>query len=232
MLPISKLPEPPRLRKYKSDHRAVASYDDFTRFKVEFLELRQQLLKEQKYICAYCGQEILSVENENGVAQIKTEHFNPQDKTAVNDLNYTNLLACCLGNQHAKGENYCDSKKGEDPLNYLKNPSAINVRDRDILYKVNLRQGKEGQGEVLVLSRNDSKDRELNEVLNLNHDYLKSRRFQKWKNEVQNKLGEDWTVSRVEEVRSAYVQLSNGCHKEFKDFILWYLDNWLQKTNR
>lgn len=248
MLPISKQPEPAGLRKYKKDWSQVASYEDFTRFKAEFLKLRKQLLKEQKHVCAYCGQHLLIVENANGVAQMKTEHFSPQNGTAANDLNYQNLLACCLGNQDRPGDTYCDSKKAKTSLSHLQNPSTLSTRDRKILYKVNPKQE-----EVIVLSENAGKDFELNkDVLNLNHDYLKSRRFQMWKNEVHKKLGEEktWTVPRVREVRVAYAQtsvidcedfaiidgnlvrgpVSKTCHKEFKDFILWHLDKWLQKA--
>lgn len=237
MLPISKLPEPPGLRAYKNAIHAAASYDNFRSYngytitikgeiRNAFYELRIQLLREQKFVCAYCGQIVHSVVNENGVAQMKTEHFNPQDQTVANDLDYQNLLACCLGEQGSKGDGHCDSKKGNDILNHISNPSLLTVRDRTISYRV-----KTKSEEVLILSCDKDKDSELNKILNLNHQRLKSRRFSIWKNHVLKHLGEErtWTEARVREIKTSYNQIMDGQNKEFKDFILWYLDEWLQK---
>jgi uncharacterized protein (TIGR02646 family) len=127
MLPISKLPEPQGLRNYKiAPEKLIKSpYDDFCYNETRFFELRDQLLREQKYVCAYCGQKLLIVENENGKPQMKTEHFTPQNETIANDLDYQNLLGCCLGGQDKAGIGYCDSQKGYKPLNYIQNPSII-----------------------------------------------------------------------------------------------------------
>ena len=88
--------------------------------------------------------------------------------------------------------------------------------------------------EVLILSSDDKKEKELKDkdFLNLNHQRLRSRRFNTWKNQVLKQLGEErnWTVARVTEVRNSYNQITDGKHKEFKDFILWYLDDWLRKS--
>ena len=246
MLPISKLPEPLGLRAYKIDLRdhatRTAGYDNFKNYtgysivferinRNAFYELRRQLLYEQRFVCAYCGQIIAQIINENGVAQMKTEHFNPQDETVANDLNYQNLLACCLGGQGNKGEGHCDSTKGEKVLHFIINPSILTQRDRTIMYKLN--KVKE---EVLILSSDNEKQEELNhkDILNLNHQRLRSRRFHTWKNQVLRQLGEErnWTVARVVEVRNSYNQITDGKHKEFKDFILWYLDDWLRKGER
>jgi uncharacterized protein (TIGR02646 family) len=222
MLPINKLPEPQGLRHYKiaPERLKRSPYDDFCYNETRFRELREQLLREQKYVCAYCGQTLLVVESENGKPLMKTEHFIGQNETVENDLNYQNLLGCCLGGQNLKGDGYCDSKKGNTPLNYIQNPSTIRHRDRTIQYKVNIKSEA-----VLVLSSDPNRDSELNKVLNLNHQYLQNRRFQIWKNEIHKQLGNRWTTARAEELREAYANIADGYNKEFKDFILWYLDN-------
>lgn len=183
MLPINKLTEPQGLRYYKSSSEQL-TYEDLSRYRTyinksgesAFFELRSQLLKEQKYVCAYCGQKLLFVENENGAPQMKTEHFIPQNDTVENDLNYQNLLGCCLGGQDKKGDNYCDSQKGSKFLSNIQNPSTLRSRDRTIRYKVNRKSE-----EVFILSSDLEKDKELNTVLNLNHQFLQNRRFQIWK---------------------------------------------------
>ena len=234
MLPITKLSEPQGLRHYKTSPEPL-TYNDLGRYQAyinnknetAFFELRAQLLQEQKYICAYCGQKLRVVEKENGIPKMKTEHFIAQNDTVENDLKYQNLLGCCLGWDDKKGENHCDSKKGASPLNHIQNPASLRTRDRTICYKVRIKSE-----EVLIFSSDKEKDDELNKVLNLNHQYLQNRRFQIWKNEIHKQLGDRWTIARAEAVRQTYFNTPNGEHKEFKDFVLWYLEDWLSKNHK
>lgn len=248
MLPIEKLPEHQALVDYKNEttsRNEIPTYSGFTAYKQErddagtriprnetpFYLLREQLLEEQKYLCAYCGQKILMVENEYGNAQMKTEHFNPQNGTPENDLDYQNLLACCLGNDKKKGENHCDSMKGDGKLLAITNPSTWQFRDTDIIYSIKIRSE-----EVLLFSSNDNKNKDLtgksNGCLNLNHDSLRKERFSVYKNEIQRKLGSDirqWKPEQVESLISHYSDLSDGQYKAFKDFVIWILEEWINK---
>jgi uncharacterized protein (TIGR02646 family) len=231
MLPINKLPEPQGLRNYKLRRGNSASYSGFKGKK--FLELREQLLKEQKYVCAYCGQKLLDVFvvlNGKENQKMKTEHFIPQNGIVGNDLNYQNLLGCCMGGNDSgnKGKpfRHCDSHKDNLKLIYIQNPSTITVRDNTIRYRLN----KESE-EVIILSSDPNKGTELVNILNLNTEYLREERFRVWKKVIKRQLGDEetWTINNVQQVRNDYSDVSNGCHKEFKDFVLWYLDNWLSK---
>lgn len=248
MLPIIKLPELTELLEYKQEcfnHGETPTYDGFKSFRKErdeagnkpdakdtpFFKLREQLLKEQKYVCAYCGQKVEVVENENEKPQMKTEHFNPQNDTPENDLGYSNLLACCLGFDNHKGKGHCDSMKGNEPLQYITNPATWENRDSEIFYKVAIQSE-----EVRIFCQNQEKEAELTGekigCLNLNHDVLLRERFTVYKNEVQRKLGKDETAWNTEDVCNLiefYANSSDGHHKSFKDFILWYLNNWLNK---
>lgn len=249
MLPIEKLLEPISLQMYKQhsfEMGEIPSYDGFTRFAREkndegittprnatpFYKFREALLKEQKFVCAYCGQEILCVENDHGKAQMKTEHFSPQDGTTENDLDYENLLACCKGNDDKKGENHCDSMKGEGILAYVQNPATIKVRDDEIIYQVNIRQE-----EVLLFSSNDMKNQELigkkSGNLNLNHGSLKEARFLVWKNVLAKNLGDrepEWPIDKVNAIKEEYSNPEIIKNPKFKDFVLWYLENWLNQN--
>lgn len=245
MLPIEKLPEPQDLLDYKRESSAP-TYDGFTVFRQErddagnriprneapFYKLREQLLREQKFVCAYCGQKVLQVENEHGKAQMKTEHFLPQNGEAGNDLNYQNLLGCCLGNDNKKGKNHCDSMKGDKVLQQITNPAAMQCRDEDIIYKVN-----NASEEVQLDTSNDNKRKALvgdtKGCLNLNHDYLRKERFSIFKNVIKRRLGEDqaqWNFQEVQRLISDYDDSSDGHHKAFKDFVTWYLRNWLVRN--
>lgn len=238
MLPIKKLPDPQGLREYKEfakqenftpnyerDGNRFTSYQVYRNAEGEtaFVELRKQLLKEQKYVCAYCGQRL----SEN-VLEMKTEHFIPKngkDADPTKEVEYSNLLACCQGGKGTKAE-YCDTKKGDSLFGYIQNPAELSQRDREIIYKV-LPKSEE----VIVLSPNEDKQKEIDEIISLNVDFLKNRRFTRWKNVVQKRLGDEktWTKAKVQALRDEYAQLDElGRHKEFKDFILWYLDEKLK----
>jgi len=246
MLPIAKLPDPEGLIRYKrqmSETGEKQTYVDFTNFEkgrnehgeripsdqTAFYQLRAQLLKEQKYLCAYCGQEIPTVENDNNVPQMKTEHFSPQNDNPDNDLNYQNLLACCLGNDRQKGENHCDSMKANGLLIHIANPATIQHRDIEIVYNIRIRQE-----EVVVDSTNQDKSSELTGkkegCLNLNHDFLRKGRFSVWKNVMRKRLGDDpnlWNADAVKEIINEYSSAETERSPKFKDFILWYLKDWL-----
>ena len=163
---------------------------------------------------------------------MKTEHFSPQDNTPENDLGYQNLLACCLGWDNKKGKGHCDSWKGEYHLEKVANPATIINRDEEIIYSV-----KTHLEEVLLLCSDEDKQNELTGggkgTLNLNHDDLRRRRFDVYKNEIQKKLGsnsEEWIYQDVKNIRDNYSSLAEGRrHRAFKDFVLWYLDKWLSE---
>ena len=161
---------------------------------------------------------------------MKTEHFIPQNGNVDNDLNYKNLLGCCMGGNDSgvKGKEFrhCDSHKLGLPLLHIQNPSTLTDRDNTIRYRLN-----EASEEVFILSSDDEKLKELVEILNLNTDYLREERFRIWKKVIKRQLGDKdtWTITNVQQVYNDYSDVSNGRHKEFKDFVLWYLNNWLSK---
>ena len=231
MLPISKLPEPPGLKGYKSMYPNSDDYIDFCSYQQgqAFTELRENLLKEQKFVCAYCGQRL-----GEDVLKMKTEHFEPQKKVKLtietkkeyHNLNYYNLLACCQGNDDKKGENHCDSKKGQKPLHFIPNPATIQTRNSTIKYKVNPRSE-----EVLIFSTDPEIEKELNQTLNLNHQMLRASRFNQWRR-VTKYLGDSktWKAISVKQLIEEYqIPTNRTQHKEFKDFIIWYLNDWIRR---
>jgi len=76
---------------------------------------RAMLIVEQKYLCCYCEQEI-----ENHPLRVVIEHFLPQSKFNVQELDYFNLhLSCTQSNNH------CDTvKKDELIVNLLLHPDC------------------------------------------------------------------------------------------------------------
>ncbi len=72
-------------------------------------QLREALLKEQGFICAYCMQRI-----KNTGKSTKIEHWAPRKKD--NEKDYMNLLAVCKGNEGKLGAEHCDTLKKKQPI--------------------------------------------------------------------------------------------------------------------
>lgn len=130
-------------------------------------ELREQLAKEQGFICAYCMQRIDPKKNNT-----KIEHFRSQTKYPEEQLDYSNLLLCCDGGDRQNKAQckrrfstlHCDSHKGNDDIKY--NPAMYTHIEATIQYK---RDGT-------IYSNDTEWNTDLCKVLNLNIDKLKNNR--------------------------------------------------------
>jgi len=93
---------------------------------------------------------------------MKIEHWHSQSGHPQEQLDYTNLLASCMGNDgRYNAERYCDSSKGERELSRNRaNP----------LHAVESLTHFLGDGRIA--SSNHAFEAELNQVLNLNVSYL------------------------------------------------------------
>ncbi|MGL5049053.1 MAG: retron system putative HNH endonuclease [Fusobacteriaceae bacterium] len=115
-------------------------------------DLREALLIEQGYICAYC-----TVKLENNALKTKIEHYISRNTNIDLQLDYLNLFIVCLGNEGYKKEfQTCDSKKGSIDLRI---DPKIDSHIATIFYK------SDGQ----IHSRNLTYEDDLNKTLNLNH---------------------------------------------------------------
>lgn len=120
-------------------------------------ELRDSLLEEQGYICAYCMRRI-------GVGDCRIEHIKCRSKYPDLQLEYKNMVVCCSGKMG--GEAQCDVAKGDKDISF----SPMDVVFIDSLsYST-----KDGT----IKSSSDQWNVELNEVLNLNNRLLKMNRQQ------------------------------------------------------
>lgn len=79
-------------------------------------DIRQALLDEQYFLCAYCMRRI-----ENEELHMNIEHWSPLSKDKDNALNYRNFLAVCKGGADIPGNTKrrvlcCDAKKLDTEL--------------------------------------------------------------------------------------------------------------------
>lgn len=126
--------------------------------------VRQQLLKEQGHLCAYCMCQLPREDVPEGVSPMVIEHLYPREAPVIppknHGLDYDNLFMVCHGNQGGKGRGRskltCDAHK-ENKLLRKVNPCKPETLET-IYYDVN--------GEIHALDRDVEFD--LNNVLNLN----------------------------------------------------------------
>ncbi len=116
MISIVKKAEPRLLTEYRLKPGTVYDGPMFTPVKDA---IRQNLLEEQGYICAYCLNRI----HDNNLT-VKIEHWHSRHS----DLDYRMLLACCDGGQgNPPVQQHCDTHKGNNPLNFNPANPAVHV---------------------------------------------------------------------------------------------------------
>lgn len=159
MRTISKEQEPIELVWYRSQPGAV--YDGCGHELVS--RLRSALLSEQGYICAYCMQRITA-------DSMKVEHWHSQSRFPSEQLDYTNLLGCCPGNEgHPPKDQHCDTHKAENDISF--NPANCDHR---------LRMKIRFTGDGTICSEDSLFNEEINTILNLNLKRLKNNRKAVW----------------------------------------------------
>lgn len=238
MIYILKNPEPPGLRQYKADKRKRHETPEWSQFsgengdrtyENEFEELRISLVKEQRYICCYCQQEIAFKDEHTGKLQMKTEHFEPKGgENAVTEkqLDYSNLLAACLGNTDTEQEKHCDSYKLGKLLRGIPNPSNGRQKNFKPCFKYQVRV-KQKEVVVLPIVESELLQLDIEKVLNLNEQSLRSKRFSIWNSvskQISSKHG-DLKISLIERLLEIYTPANQDKYRPFCGFI----ESWLKE---
>jgi uncharacterized protein (TIGR02646 family) len=154
MRPIQKGSEPASLRRHRASKFATyANYLDGD-------ALRDALTKEQRGLCCYCMSRISTSMG------MRVDHWQSQSEFQGKQLDYSNLLGVCMGNQgQPYRSQHCDTRKGKRPLS--RNPARPDhAIDAVIRFEF----------DGCVVSTDPAFDTELNEVLNLNLAFLKNNR--------------------------------------------------------
>lgn len=217
MIYIKKNAEPQSLKAHRNTPGADFDSLDKT-------ELRDFLLSEQGYLCAYCMKRIKDAKD------TKIEHY--EARNAKNQLIYTNLLAVCTGNEKLQNQYRkiepkkftCDTMKKSQALHI--NPQ--NGSDIETIYY-------DAQGKIY--SSNKDYQEDLDKVLNLNdpYGYLIDNRQAALK-AVQNQLrklkpGQDAKPLLRKIQQLCKNQNSAGELPEFVGIIRWYIERQIRKHN-
>lgn len=209
MRQIKKNAEPPEWRAYRLT--PGVSYQAIR-------ELRESLLKEQGYICAYCMRRIpLKDSKSNETSRI--EHILSRENHPDRQLNYTNMAICCPGaiDNHV----HCDNSKGSKDITFdLYNRYLFTT----LSYKA-----KDGE----IISSDANFNTQMNDILNLNHPLLKAGRnaVRKGIFEALNKQG--WTEENIKRQIELWDNKDDkGCYRPYCGMVVWYLTKKLNQTKK
>ena len=155
MREIAKGKEPLSLTQHRSTPHA--DYENY----LEKDMLRECLVDEQRGICCYCLSRIRATADD-----MKIEHWHSQAEHTTEQLDYSNLLGACMGNEgQPRSDQFCDTYKGDKHLS--RNPANPMHRVEDLIrFEPNGR----------ISSSDPGFDSELNSVLNLNVAFLVNNR--------------------------------------------------------
>lgn len=198
MRPIRKLRQPAALTQWQAT--PGATYEDYP----EKQALREQLVQEQRGLCCYCLQRIRPGAL-GRVPPMKIAHWHSRNLHPDEQLDYLNLLGCCLGNQgNPPNLQHCDTRQGDRDIKW--NPANPDHRIEE-----RVRYLADGT----IASADAEFNCQINEVLNLNIAFLVNNRiavldsFQKAleKSPSWEKLLRDWNGESDHGELSEYCQV-------------------------
>jgi len=172
-------------------------------------KLRDSLLKEQGYLCAYC---MCRISREKS----RIEHLQSRKNHPEKQLNYNNMVICCEGNHN--GKESCDRKKGDRDITFNL------FSDKDIAtLRYSSRDGT-------IRSTNPTYDDELNKLLNLNNGTLKDNRHQAYRGLITELSKKKWTPKTLRKQREEWAARDEeGQFSPYLGIVLWHLDKWLSR---
>lgn len=173
-------------------------------------ELKDSLLKEQGYICAYCMRRI-PVKDKNSNENSRIDHILSRKKHDVLKLDYKNMVVCCPG--AINNDFHCDKRKGEEDVTFdLFNDAFIST----ISYKT--RDGA-------IKSSNASFNVEMEGLLNLNNPLLKKNRLQALLGVIRSLDKRSWKKSEIRGLLTQWSEKDNkGKLKPYCGIVAWYLN--------
>lgn len=197
----------------KEEYRDISSKDKDI--------IKQSLLMEQGYLCAYCMRSLDNINN------VKIEHIAPQSIYPEKSLSYKNMLAVCDGNE---GSPYsfqtCDTHKRDceikaDPTEssvidtiYYNTSGEILSSDSRINDDLNNVLNLNAEGSYLVKSRKDA----LNAI---NHELYKQQRKGKSVYSILNQLSKTYGEKPYASKLPPYIGI-----------IRWYIHRKLERYKR
>lgn len=217
MMYIKKGQEPLSLTEYRQ--QPYATYEGYDKKD----ELREALLRDQGYLCAYCMRRIT---NENRDA-MKIEHWKPQSSmdSEKEKMDFQIMLGVCDGcGGNQDNITTCDEHRHNREL-------KVNPLRQDMMETISYtRDGR-------IHSTDPAIDRDLNTVLNLNCAKAPSRIVTNRKNVYAVCIQQlmrlqpqgNWKRSTLDKVLRDWTEKKNGKHIEYAGVAIYLLKKYLAK---
>ncbi len=209
MYPINKSNQPASLVQYKRE--ASATYKGMPQQVRD--DLIDSLLNDQGHVCAYCMKRIKA-------SAMRVEHWASRKNNSGLQLDYSNLLACCQGNEGQAKETYtCDKRKGDAVLKFSPSDTTHNIKS-----KIDYHEGGK------IQSHDVDFNQQLNVVLNLNETRLVQNRKAALRT-VQETLNKKAGTRDKREIQRLLDRILSRNHKnqylEYVGFLVSYLEKKL-----
>jgi uncharacterized protein (TIGR02646 family) len=207
---ISKKPEPRSLTEYRT--QSHSNYDGCNK-----QDIRESLVEEQGGICCYCMCRI-----DVSSAGMKVEHWQCQSRFGTLQLTYSNMLGACLGGEGTPRQHQtCDTHKGE--MDSCKNPANSSH---------NIEQFIKYFGDGRIEATDPQVNKELNDVLNLNHPRLVNYRREVLAGFI-TRFPKQGRVSPAQfrKWRREWSTPDRGQFRPFGQVIVYWLDKKLARGN-
>ena len=177
-------------------------------------ELREILLKEQGFICAYCMKGLDAEGKNTKIEHMKCRRLHPDLK-----FKYRNMVVCCSGDTF--GFRHCDTSKGDEDISF------------DLLSDPFFTTLTYGLGTGTIKSSVASWDNEINNLLNLNNEYLKRERLAVLQAAIDTlDKNKNWneTQSELTRLRDEWDQMDKGGrYKQFCGIVVYFLNKRLRR---
>ncbi|WP_419780520.1 hypothetical protein [Maridesulfovibrio sp.] len=228
MLNIKKSTETQEFKDFKREQSKVCDLSDYDGKYNELITseaknaAQKSLCEDQGYLCCYCMQRINHVRCPDDKVQdvkcMRLEHFKCQSNHKELKFEFSNMLAACHGFNHRRdSEKHCDVSKADAELKY--DPSSYDV-ERIVFY---LPDGT-------IYSNDTEFSEQLDNVLNLNIEYLKRNR-KSVRDGVKKYLDiTGWKEGNYKKALAKYeTQNSDGELKEYCGVAINYLKKKLHQ---
>jgi len=174
-------------------------------------DLRNALLAEQGYICAFCMRGIpVTKKDPNEAEESKIAHLESRANNPGKQLNYNNMVVCCPGN--INGSAHCDKSQGSNNVTL----PLFNIQLQQSIRYSTL------HGEIK--SSNNVWDAEINNILSLNNPLLKYNRIQTLIGVRRVLEPLKWRKAKIREKLTQWTSLDpNGKLKPYCGIVIWYL---------
>jgi uncharacterized protein (TIGR02646 family) len=180
--------------------------------------LRDALLAEQGYICAYCMRRIPLAKSDPGNPELsRIDHIRCRRDNPDLQLVYSNMVICCPG--CINGEDHCDKSKNDSDIRF--SPFDQNL-ENSVSYS-----SKDGE----IKSCDEAWNTDFNEVLKLNNAMLKLNRLGAIEAVRMYLEKKKWRPAELQQTLEIWEAKDNNNQlKPYCGVVRWYLRKKIRAT--